>query len=88
MVSIFREHNDTVLVLGCNHHSKNMKIFESSDISVGVNVVEEERGENITDENVRAGLELVSEVITQDCLFNIPVAAIPSILDIIETVSF
>ena len=44
MVGIFREHNDTVLVLGCSHQSKNLKIFESSDISVGVNVYEEVRG--------------------------------------------
>jgi hypothetical protein len=43
MVGILREHNDTVLVLGCSHHSKNLKIFESSDISVGVNVYEEVR---------------------------------------------
>ena len=81
MVGIFREHNDTVLILGCSHLSKNTKIFGSSDISVGVDVFEEEFG--VEDVNVKKGLELASSVITQDCLFNIPITAVPNIMDVI-----
>ena len=45
MVEIFKEDSDTVLVLGCSHVSRNIKIFGSSDVSVGVDTVEEEDGD-------------------------------------------
>lgn len=64
MVEIFKEDSDTVLVLGCSHVSRNIKIFGSSDVSVGVDTVEEEDGD-CNDPGVREAMRFAREVITR-----------------------
>mmetsp|Transcript_18612 Transcript_18612/g.37301 ORF Transcript_18612/g.37301 Transcript_18612/m.37301 type:complete len:448 (+) Transcript_18612:2098-3441(+) len=82
MVEIFKENSDTVLVLGCSHVSRNIKIFGSSDVSVGVDTVEEEDGD-CNDPGVREAMRFAREVITRDCFFNIEISSLPHLHDII-----
>lgn len=82
MIDIFKENIDTVLVLGCSHRAKNMQIFGSSDVSIGVNVDSEISEDNPS--SVKEGLEFASSVITRDCFFNIELSALPHLHDIIE----
>ncbi|GMH87441.1 hypothetical protein TrST_g12955 [Triparma strigata] len=84
MVNIFKEHSDTVLVLGCSHRAKNMQIFGSSDVAIGVNVESEANATDNNPPSVQEGLEFASRVITRECFFNIELSALPHLHDIIE----
>jgi magnesium-transporting ATPase (P-type) len=79
MVETFQEYSDTVLAMGLSHLARNADIFDTADLSVGVDVLFDSNDQNVTsdlearlEENVHPEeVDLVTSISTSSCLFRL-----------------
>ncbi|KAI2508044.1 hypothetical protein MHU86_6336 [Fragilaria crotonensis] len=77
MVETFQEYNDTVIAMGLSHLARNAGIFDTADLSVGVDVLidyaDEDKNANISHggEAFQHDVELVTSISTSSCVFRL-----------------
>jgi len=89
MINILKDYGDSVLSVGSSHRFRNEKIFRSSDLSIGVDLLleefdeverkakkKEEEGHFVCGEELsREDIKFASALISHDCIFNFPSAS-------------
>lgn len=77
MVETFQEYNDTVLAMGLSHLARNAGIFDTADLSVGVDVLfdcsEQERSAPFSEgcQVYPHEINLVTSISTSSCIFRL-----------------
>lgn len=77
MVETFQEYNDTVIAMGLSHLARNAGIFDTADLSVGVDVLidyaNEQKNANISlgSKAFQHDVELVTSISTSSCVFRL-----------------
>jgi hypothetical protein len=92
MVETFQEYNDIVLAMGLSHLARNAGIFDTADLSVGVDVLldssEQGRSTSISegDQVYPHEIDLVTSISTSSCIFRLQgpssTAHLPDIISI------